>query len=176
MQASAWFQVSCPMCTAALQVELSAGFNDVQCSLVLECKQTFRVYLPPERLQNAVEPTIWRRPEVMHAPSAALQAYRSYMHRELLRLKQEQPNLHRTERMKVAGAQWATAAENPAVQPAATAMDEDTTAPAGADAEADHDEAPPAARVAGRERSGLRLGGRGRQFGGAAADRCQGGP
>jgi hypothetical protein len=76
--------------------------------------------------------------------------------------------------MKVAGAQWATAAENPAVQPAATAMDEDTTAP-GADAEADHDEAPPAARVAGRERSGLRLGGRGRQFGGAAADRCQGG-
>ena len=76
--------------------------------------------------------------------------------------------MDRTERMKVAGAQWATAAENPAVQPAATAMDEDTTAPAGADAEADHDEAPPAARVAGRERSGLRLGGRGRQFGGAA--------
>ena len=82
MQASAWFQVSCPMCTAALQVELSAGFNDVQCSLVLECKHAL------------------------------------------------------------------------------------TTAPAGADAEADHDEAPPAARVAGRERSGLRLGGRGRQFGG----------
>ena len=55
------------------------------------------------------------------------------------------------------------------VQPAATAMDEDTTAPAGADAEADHDEAQPAARVAGRERSGLRLGRRGRQFGLAGA-------
>ena len=126
MAASGWFQVTCPACQAALQVELKAGYSRVRCCVFLSCKYIFDVYVSPKLLQDAVEPIIYRRPEARREPTAAQQAYRAYLGRELPRLRQQQPELAATDRMKLAAASWATAADNPARRAAPTADDAGT--------------------------------------------------
>ena len=169
MAASKWFQVICPACQAALQVELNAGDNRVHCSVVLPCKVTFDVYVSPELLQDAVEPSIWRRPEAARRePTAAQKAYRAHLRRELPRLRQQQPNLAPSERMRLAAASWANNPARPTTADdagaARDATDADVQMAAETNAEADRDEAPPAARGRGRALP-LGLGARGRACG-----------
>ena len=171
MAASGWFQVTCPACQAALQVELKAGYSRVRCCVFLSCKYIFDVYVSPKLLQDAVEPIIYRRPEARREPTAAQQAYRAYLGRELPRLRQQQPELAATDRMKLAAASWATAADNPARRAAPTADDAGT-----AQGTTDGDvPMPTAAAAAGRARrvhaAPVRSGGRARGRGGRAAGR-----
>ena len=175
MAASGWFQVTCPACQAALQVELKAGYSRVRCCVFLSCKYIyiFDVYVSPKLLQDAVEPIIYRRPEARREPTAAQQAYRAYLGRELPRLRQQQPELAATDRMKLAAASWATAADNPARRAAPTADDAGT-----AQGTTDGDvPMPTAAAAAGGGRGGRAAGARGasggraRGRGGRAAGR-----
>ena len=114
-----WFQVTCPACTAALQVRLPEGVTSVQCS---QCKAVFAVQVQPIALSaNSSVPAPKRsrkrkggnKAESSAEPNRTLSAYNVFMKSEVARVKAERPELPHREAFKMAAENWQTSPMNP---------------------------------------------------------------
>ena len=86
-----WFQVTCPTCTAQLQVRLPEGITSVQCS---QCKAVFAVQIQPTALDSTQPPGSKRSRKRKaggdkdpNAVPRALSAYNVFMKQEVARVK-----------------------------------------------------------------------------------------
>ena len=109
----AWFQVTCPSCTAALQVELAAGVTRVECS---SCKHVFKVQVAERDLPERQPPR--RRHHSAHENRARtlpaiLQVYNAFQKAETARLKRAHPAIDRDELLQTVRDNWKLAPENP---------------------------------------------------------------
>jgi len=99
-----WFQVTCPSCTANLQVRLPEGITSVQCS---ECKAVFAVQIQPTALAPQAQPSSGKRSRKRKsdkdasAPPRALSAYNVFMKAEVTNVKAEHPDLPHREAFKM---------------------------------------------------------------------------
>ena len=115
-----WFQVTCPNCTAALQVRLPEGVTSVQCS---QCKAVFAVQVQPIALstsssQPAVKRSRKRKSIDKNNPGSAdvnrtLSAYNVFMKGEVAKVKSEHPELPHREAFKLAAERWQSSPMNP---------------------------------------------------------------
>ena len=119
-----WFQVNCPRCDAALQVEMAAGVRKVRCCDTLPCGAVFEVNVPPEALPPAP-------PETMRAKRARqfqergsrqrppkLVAYNLHMKLEMKRLYALKTGASKQEIFKAAAAVWKDSPLHPDNAPA----------------------------------------------------------
>jgi LSD1 subclass zinc finger protein len=86
-----WFQVTCPTCTAQLQVRLPEGITSVQCS---QCKAVFAVQIQPTALDSTQPPGSKRSRKRKaggdkdpNAVPRALSAYNVFMKQEVAKVK-----------------------------------------------------------------------------------------
>ena len=99
-----WFQVTCPGCSAHLQVRLPEGITSVQCS---ECKAVFAVQIQPSALapQQGPHPHSRKRKKKVErdvsAPPRALSAYNVFMKAEVAKVKGEHPDMPHREAFKM---------------------------------------------------------------------------
>ena len=123
-----WFQVTCPKCTAALQVRLPEGVTSVQCS---QCKAVFAVQVQPVALNSssgsapAAKRSRKRKKDSTGAspsaaggsgqpqPPRALSAYNVFMKGEVAKVKSEHPELAHREAFKLAAERWQSSPMNP---------------------------------------------------------------
>uniref|UniRef100_A0A7S0L6U9 HMG box domain-containing protein n=1 Tax=Coccolithus braarudii TaxID=221442 RepID=A0A7S0L6U9_9EUKA len=111
-----WFQVTCPSCTANLQVRLPEGITSVQCS---ECKAVFAVQIQPTALAPTAQPSSGKRNKKRkmekdaNAPPRALSAYNVFMKAEVANVKAEHPELPHREAFKMAAERWQASPMNP---------------------------------------------------------------
>jgi len=111
-----WFQVTCPSCTANLQVRLPEGITSVQCS---ECKAVFAVQIQPTALAPQAQPSSGKRSRKRKsdkdasAPPRALSAYNVFMKAEVTNVKAEHPDLPHREAFKMAAERWQASPMNP---------------------------------------------------------------
>ena len=103
-----WFQVTCPNCTAALQVRLPEGVTSVQCS---QCKAVFAVQVQPIALNTSGQAPLAKRSRKRktgdkaglgsEAPARTLSAYNVFMKCEVAKVKGERPELPHREAFKM---------------------------------------------------------------------------
>jgi len=116
-----WFQVTCPNCTAALQVRLPEGVTSVQCS---QCKAVFAVQVQPIALSTASSQPLAKRSRKRKSsgdnkqgggaePSRTLSAYNVFMKGEVAKVKSEHPELPHREAFKLAAERWQSSPANP---------------------------------------------------------------
>ena len=111
-----WFQVTCPSCTAQLQVRLPEGITSVQCS---QCKAVFAVQIQPTELDSSAAPMgskKSRKRKVEKDPNAtprALSAYNVFMKSEVAKVKAQHPELLHREAFKLAAERWQASPMNP---------------------------------------------------------------
>ena len=111
--AAAWFQVYCPLCTAALQVRLGVGNTTVECAL---CEKEFVTQVQPAHLpEDAAE---GKRPqrkvlESGSSPRPMLTAYNIFMKGETARVRKQLPNCSENGQFRVAAARWHDSLMNP---------------------------------------------------------------
>ena len=120
-----WFQVTCPTCTAQLQVRLPEGITSVQCS---QCKAVFAVQVQPVALSSAGSQVPAKRSRKRKsgdkvalsgggASSAEaprlLSAYNVFMKGEVAKVKGEHPDLPHREAFKLAAERWQASPMNP---------------------------------------------------------------
>ena len=114
-----WFQVTCPGCTASLQVRLPEGITSVQCS---QCKAVFAVQVQPIALTAQSAAPIGKRSRkrksdkmagLGNQPPRALSAYNVFMKGEVARVKKERADLPHREAFKLAAERWQASPMNP---------------------------------------------------------------
>jgi len=115
-----WFQVTCPNCTAALQVRLPEGVTSVQCS---QCKAVFAVQVQPIALNTSGQAPLAKRSRKRKtgdkgggsndAPARTLSAYNVFMKCEVAKVKNEHPELPHREAFKLAAERWQSSPMNP---------------------------------------------------------------
>jgi LSD1 subclass zinc finger protein len=102
-----WFQVTCPNCTAALQVRLPEGVTTVQCS---QCKAVFAVQVQPVALNTSSTQAPTKRSRKRKSSTAdkssgevprTLSAYNVFMKGEVAKVKGEHPELPHREAFKL---------------------------------------------------------------------------
>jgi LSD1 subclass zinc finger protein len=106
-----WFQVTCPNCTAALQVRLPEGVTSVQCS---QCKAVFAVQVQPIALSSSGQAPPTKRSRKRKAADKSggaipgdgsqprtLSAYNVFMKGEVAKVKTEHPELPHREAFKL---------------------------------------------------------------------------
>jgi hypothetical protein len=126
----AWFQVTCPCCSAALQTKLGVGTTSVQCS---QCKKVFAVDVKDGDVSGTSAPPVQRRRKKDGDVdmSAGLKAYHDFMSLEMRRLYRESPNLTKQQVMQHAAALWHDSDMNPKNAPAVQEDDVDMGRAAG---------------------------------------------
>ena len=112
-----WFQVTCPSCTAQLQVRLPEGITSVQCS---QCKAVFAVQIQPTALDSSAQPMGSKRSRKRKAgekdPNAvprALSAYNVFMKQEVAKVKGQHPEMQHRDAFKMAAERWQASPMNP---------------------------------------------------------------
>ena len=113
-----WFQVTCPSCTAALQVRLPEGVTSVQCS---QCKAIFAVQVQPIALNMSGSAPVAKRSRKRKSgkdagstdPSRQLSAYNVFMKGEVAKVKSEHPELQHRDAFKLAAERWQSSPMNP---------------------------------------------------------------
>ena len=103
-----WFQVTCPTCTAQLQVRLPEGITSVQCS---QCKTVFAVQIQPTALDSTQPPGSKRSRKRKaggdkdpNAVPRALSAYNVFMKQEVARVKAQHVEMAHRDAFKMARA------------------------------------------------------------------------
>ena len=101
-----WFQVTCPTCTAQLQVRLPEGITSVQCS---QCKTVFAVQIQPTALDSTQPPGSKRSRKRKaggdkdpNAVPRALSAYNVFMKQEVARVKAQHVEMAHRDAFKMA--------------------------------------------------------------------------
>ena len=111
-----WFQVTCPSCTAQLQVRLPEGITSVQCS---QCKAVFAVQIQPTALDSHAAPMGSKKSRKRkqekdpNATPRALSAYNVFMKSEVAKVKAQHPDLLHREAFKLAAERWQASPMNP---------------------------------------------------------------
>ena len=101
-----WFQVTCPTCTAQLQVRLPEGITSVQCS---QCKAVFAVQIQPTALDSTQPPGSKRSRKRKvggdkdpNAVPRALSAYNVFMKQEVAKVKAQHVEMAHRDAFKMA--------------------------------------------------------------------------
>eukprot|EP00321_Phaeocystis_globosa_P010008 CAMPEP_0118813220 /NCGR_PEP_ID=MMETSP1162-20130426/2784_1 /TAXON_ID=33656 /ORGANISM="Phaeocystis Sp, Strain CCMP2710" /LENGTH=205 /DNA_ID=CAMNT_0006742989 /DNA_START=40 /DNA_END=654 /DNA_ORIENTATION=+ len=112
-----WFQVTCPTCTAQLQVRLPEGITSVQCS---QCKTVFAVQIQPTALDSTQPPGSKRSRKRKaggdkdpNAVPRALSAYNVFMKQEVARVKAQHVEMAHRDAFKMAAERWQASPMNP---------------------------------------------------------------
>ena len=146
---TAWFQVICPSCTAALQTRLPVGVTPVECS---QCKTVFAVQIHAAVMKDVVmqSPSKVKRTrkaslraaaerdleeQRRNGPPPVTLAYRLFLSQEMRHLYKEHPGMSHTDVMRKAASNWAASPMNPKNAPtlsdAADARPIDSAGPSG---------------------------------------------
>ena len=107
--AAGLFQVNCPHCTRALQVQAGVGVHPVQCA---SCSKPFNVQIHesflPTRAARAT-----RQPKEARVLNATLVAYNTFQKHEHKRLMRDRLSLSAEQRFRLVETRWQSSSSNP---------------------------------------------------------------